>query len=515
MTRRVVSVLLTLVLLVSCFSFMVVASAAKAESGLKISGSQVVAVGKKITLSANMPIKKWKSSDKKIATVSEDGVVKGKKAGKVKITATAEDGSKKSLKITVYEDKVKSVKIDASTKTLDLNGTKSVKLKAKASPEDAAQKFTWKSSDPSVATVSSSGKVTAVSVGKAKITATAEDGSKKNKSVTIKVKDSGKKKEEPKEPEEPKDPEEPVRPTGDLVKVGIITLDPAESGYRERNVEDLKNTFTSGNGYDASFVTAPTSDKQMKAFEGFISEGVKYILLCPAETVGWDDLLKKAKDAGIGVFLYDRVIDCDSSLYTACIVNDYGEEGKHAVAWLKKQNLSEYKVVHIQGGPGSTAQIGRSAALEKQCKSDSKWTMVAQGTGGYGWDPEEARKIVQKAIDSGKEFNVIYAENDGMARGAVEALDAAGITHGVKGTVMILSFDCSKWALRKVLAGEWNYDVQCSPFQAAPIDKMIMTLEGGGSISGLNSNNEYILPQKGFDAKTITQSDVDKYGLGD
>ena len=509
MTRRVVSVLLTLVLLVSCFSFMVLASAAKAESGLKISGSQVVAVGKKITLSANMPIKKWKSSDKKIATVSEDGVVKGKKAGKVKITATAEDGSKKSLKITVYEDKVKSVKISASTKELDLNGTKSVKLRAEASPEDAAQEFTWTSSDPSVAKVNSSGKVTAVSAGKAKITATAEDGSKKNKSVTIKVEDS--KEEEPTEPEEPEDP---VRPTGGLVKVGIITLDPAESGYRERNVEDLKNTFTSGNGYDASFVTAPTSDKQMKAFKDFISKGVKYILLCPAETVGWDDLLKKAKDAGIGVFLYDRVIDCDSSLYIACVVNDYGEEGKNAVAWLKKQNLKEYKVLHIQGMRGSSAQIGRSTPLEKQCKSDSKWTMVTQGTGGSSWDPEEARKIVQKAIADGKEFNVIYAENDGLARGAVEALDAAGITHGVKGKVMIVSFDCNKWALLKVLAGEWNYDVQCSPFQAAPLDRMIMTLESGGNISGLKSKNQYILPQKGFDAKTIKQSDVDKYGLG-
>ena len=161
-----------MVLLVSCFSFVFTASATKAEGELKISGSKVVAVGKKITLSASMPITKWKSSDKKIATVSEDGVVKGKKPGKVKITAKAEDGSKKTWKITVYEDKVKSVKISASTKTLDLNGTKSVKLKAEASPDDAAQEFTWKSSDPSVAKVSSSGKVTAVSVGKAKITAT-------------------------------------------------------------------------------------------------------------------------------------------------------------------------------------------------------------------------------------------------------------------------------------------------------------------------------------------------------
>ena len=101
-----------------------------------------------------------------------------------------------------------------------------------------------------------------------------------------------------------------------------------------------------------------------------------------------------------------------------------------------------------------------------------------------------------------------------MANGAVEALDAKGITHGVNGKVVVMGFDCNKWALRLLLAGEWNYDGQCSPFQATVIDGMIKTLQAGGQIEGLNTIKQYINEEKGFDARTITREDVETYGLG-
>ena len=301
----------------------------------------------------------------------------------------------------------------------------------------------------------------------------------------------------------------------DGIKVGIINLDPAESGYREANVKDMQDTFTAEKGYDATFVTAPTADKQLEAAKGFITEGVKYILVSAAETTGWDEVLQEAKDNGIGVFLFDRMIDCDPSLYTAAVVSDMAEEGKTAVAWLESLNLPEYKILHIKGQLGSAAQLGRSGALDEKCAADEKWTIVREGTGGDSWDPEEARKVAQAAIDAKEEFNIVYAENDGMAQGVVEALDAAGITHGVNGDVVIMGFDCNKWALRKLLAGEWNYDGQCSPFQAGLIDGMIQTLEAGGTIEGLNELKQIINVEVGFDAKTITQDDIDKYGLGE
>ena len=301
----------------------------------------------------------------------------------------------------------------------------------------------------------------------------------------------------------------------DGIKVGIINLDPSESGYREANVKDLNDTFTAENGYDATFVTAPTADKQLEAAKTFITDGVKYILVSAAETTGWDEVLQEAKDAGIGVFLFDRMIECDPELYTAAVVSDMAKEGETAVAWLESLGLDEYKVLHIQGQLGSAAQIGRSGALTDKIAADDKWTMVREGTGGDSWDPEEARKIAQAAIDAGEDFNIVYAENDGMAGGVVEALDAAGITHGVDGKVIVMGFDCNKWALRKLLAGEWNYDGQCSPFQAGLIDGMIKTLEAGGEIEGLNDLKQIINVEVGFDAKTITQDDIDKYGLGE
>jgi len=98
-----------------------------------------------------------------------------------------------------------------------------------------------------------------------------------------------------------------------------------------------------------------------------------------------------------------------------------------------------------------------------------------------------------------------------MARGAVAALDEAGITHGVGGKVIVMGFDCNRWALREVLAGTWNYDGQCSPFQAAVISEMIQKIEKGEAIE----TKIVISEEKGFDAATITQADIDAYGLGE
>ena len=300
-----------------------------------------------------------------------------------------------------------------------------------------------------------------------------------------------------------------------MIRVGIINLDPAESGYRKANVRDMTDTFTAENGYNAVFTTAPTIEEQLEAANRFIEDKVKYMLISAADADGWDEVLKKAKKAGIKVFLFDRMVNVSPDLYTAAVVSDMNREGSAAVAWLENQGLLEYRILHIKGQPGSAAQLGRSGALEVKCAEEGNWTIVRQGTGGDSWDPEEARKIAQAAVDAGEEFNVIYAENDDMANAAVEVLDAKGITHGVNGDVIVMGFDCNKWALRKLLAGEWNYDGQCSPFQARLIDEMIKKLEAGGTIEGLNDLGQIINEEKGFDAQTITQKEIDTYGLGD
>ena len=227
--------------------------------------------------------------------------------------------------------------------------------------------------------------------------------------------------------------------SGDMIKVGIINNDPNESGYRTANDKDLKAMFTEENGYDASFAYSLKNDEQIAAAQKFIQDEVDYLLISAAGTSGWDSVLQDAQAAGIQVILFDRTIDADESLYVASIVSDMAKEGQTAVDWLASQNLDTYNIIHIQGVMGSAAQIGRTGALDEQVAANDNWNMVTQQTAE--WNAETAQQIVQSVIDSGKEFNVIYAENDDMAKGAVAALDKANISHGVGKDVIVMGFD--------------------------------------------------------------------------
>ena len=304
----------------------------------------------------------------------------------------------------------------------------------------------------------------------------------------------------------------PMAFADDLIPVGIINLDPAESGYREANVKDFETVFSAENGYEAKTFYSIKNDEQLSAARQFITDGVDYLLISAAETTGWESVLKDAQEAGITVFLFDRMINCDPSLYAAAVVSNMANEGDLAVGWLKGLELPEYKVVHIQGAMGSDAQIGRTGALDAQFAAGTMKKVVQQTA---TWDEAEAKKITESVINSGEAFNVIYAENDGMAKGAVAALDEAGITHGVDKDVVIMGFDCNKWALRELQKGNWNYDGQCSPFQAQVISDMIQVLEEGGEIEGLNDAKQIISVEKGFDAREITEEDILTYGLGE
>ena len=298
----------------------------------------------------------------------------------------------------------------------------------------------------------------------------------------------------------------------DGIKVGIVNNPPSESGYREANVKDFETVFSAENGYEAKTFYSIKNDEQLSAARQFITDGVDYLLISAAETTGWDTVLRDAQEQGVEVFLFDRMIDCDPELFAAAVVSNMADEGDTAVNWLLGLGLDEYKVIHIQGAMGSDAQLGRTGALDAQFEAG---TMVKVAQQTATWDEAEAKKIVEAVINAGDDFNVIYAENDGMARGAVAALDEAGITHGVNGKVVVMGFDCNKWALRELLAGNWNYDGQCSPFQASVIDGMIKTLEQGGAIEGLNEKKQIISVEKGFDAREITEEDIATYGLGE
>ena len=302
--------------------------------------------------------------------------------------------------------------------------------------------------------------------------------------------------------------EEPDEPGDELIRVGIINNPPAESGYREANVKDFERVFNEDNGYSVKTFYNINNDEQLNAARQFITEGVDYMLISAAATDGWEGVLTDAQEAGIRVFLFDRMMNVSESLFEAAVVSDMANQGDLAMEWLLDQGLEEINVVHIQGAMGSDAQIGRTAAFDREVTAGNM-TKVVQQTAT--WDEAEAKSIVEQVIASGDSFNVVYAENDGMARGAVAALQDAGISHGVDGDVIIIGVDANKWALRELLAGNWNLNVQCSPFQADVIDGMIQKLESGGTLN----QKIVISEERYFDARTITEAEIAQFGLGD
>jgi len=296
--------------------------------------------------------------------------------------------------------------------------------------------------------------------------------------------------------------------TSALIKVGIVNLPPEESGYRQANVEDMNNVFSKANGYEAKQTNTGDNSEQIAAAQGYIRDGVDYLLISAANASGWDNVLKSAKSAGVKVILFDRLIDTELSNFQAALVSDMRAEGDIAMNRVLSQKLDKYNVILIRGQLGSAAEIGRSAPVI-EARDAGKITIVADGTGGDSWSLEEARKVVEAAIAAGKDFNVIYAENDGMAQGAVQALEAAGITHGKNGKVKILGFDFNRFALRNVQAGYWDCDVQCNPRQAAEISRWIKDAAAGKPLpSGIVYQKEIYA-----DTDTITDEIIEKYGI--
>jgi len=296
-----------------------------------------------------------------------------------------------------------------------------------------------------------------------------------------------------------------------LLEIAIINNPPAESGYRKANVEDMISTFTVENGFNARFFYDLEHQQQINAAKEFIDEGIDILLISAASENGWDSVLKDAADAGVRVFLFDRMINVDQSLFEAAVISDMHNQGKMAVEVLTSLDLPEYNIIHIQGALGSAAQVGRTEPFALHVEANANWNIVKQESAT--WDEATAQQIVESVIASGIPFNVVYAENDGMAAGAVIALSNAGISHGFNEDgsvrdVVIIGVDANKWALRELLSKNWSFNIQCSPFQAQIIFDII---------KGTRPVTEKIIinPERFFDARTITQDEIEQFGLGD
>lgn len=270
----------------------------------------------------------------------------------------------------------------------------------------------------------------------------------------------------------------------DLIVVGFSQVG-AESDWRTANTESMKSTFTEENGYQLIFDDAQQKqENQITAIRNFISQEVDYIVLAPVTETGWDTVLQEAKDAGIPVIIVDRMIDVsDDSLYTAWVGSNFLQEGYNAVEWLEKylkdqgRESEEINIVTLQGTIGSSAQIGRTDGVEEKMAAHQNWTMLERQ--GAEFTQAKGQEVMESFLKSYDDIDVVIAENDNMAFGAIDAIKAAGKTCGPNGDIIIISFDAVKAAFDSMIAGDMNVSVECNPLHGPRVADLIQTIEAG------------------------------------
>lgn len=296
-------------------------------------------------------------------------------------------------------------------------------------------------------------------------------------------------------------PEAAPEVAGKLI-VGVVQTNANESDWRTANTKSFNEAFDAA-GFELKMVFGEGDhSKQISQAQQLIQEGVDYLVVLGLQSAGWEDVAKAAKESAIPFIMADRKLELSEDLYTAMVCSDFEAEGVKAVDWLKAQNVAGAKIVVLGGDTGSSAQLGRSKAIEDGAAANG-WEIVFNQN-MKGWDENLAKQAVADLIAGGTEFNVIYAENDNMARGACDAMDAAGITYGKDGDVKVIAFDANKWALEKVLAGEFNLDVECNPLHGPRIVQLINDLEAGVAVK-----KDAYVSEEMFDAATITKAIVD------
>lgn len=292
----------------------------------------------------------------------------------------------------------------------------------------------------------------------------------------------------------------------DLIVVGISQVG-AESDWRVANSESLKAAFSESRGYRLLFDDArQIQENQIMAVRKFIQQQVDYIVLMPLSETGWDSVLQEARDARIPVVLVDRMADVeDASLYAAHVGSDFYGQGKKAVAWIEgKHNdpAETVEIIHIQGTLGSTAQLGRTAALEDGMARHENWNLLTRLDGDFTQAKTyEAMGRYLDGLPEGQDIDVVYCENDNEAFGAIQALEEQGYVCGRD--VDVICFDATRNALRLCMAGKISLVMECNPLLGPMAEEIVRTLEAGQT----PKKQQYIEEQQ-FTPETLTEEIV-------
>jgi len=286
-----------------------------------------------------------------------------------------------------------------------------------------------------------------------------------------------------------------------LVTVGFAQCKADESDWRMANTRSMMDAFNKDP--DFRLLIADSNNdaaKQLADVQGFINMGVDYIVIAAVNEAGWDTVLRNAQAAGIPVILMDRTITAPENLWTTWFGGSFKNEGIRAVEWMERRfGRGEANVVHLQGQLGASAQVGRSEALMEGIQRNG-WTLLAAQTGDWGTDP--AKAVMTSWIRQfGNRINCVYAENDNMALGAIQALQEAGVRVGGRDGVAIVTFDANKWSLQMTLDGTINANVECNPLLGPGIYDIIQRLRKGETVPKRST-----VGMESFYFDTITQA---------
>jgi len=264
----------------------------------------------------------------------------------------------------------------------------------------------------------------------------------------------------------------------DLV-VGFLQTG-SEGGWRAANSASFRETAEQL-GLTLKFYDSQNDlAKQVAGFHQFNEDpDVNVIILAALETTGWDEVLKEAQDAGKVVVLEDRRIDASEDLYATYIGSDFAEEGRKSAVEMCKllEGMSGKNVWELVGNVGSSAAKDRGQGFREKmgdCGIDVTKSQTAN------WSITEGKEVTEAWLKETQDVQGIFAQNDEMGLGAIEALKEAGLTPGVD--VKILSVDATAGAFKAMLAGELNVTVECNPLLAPQVYEAALKSLNGESM---------------------------------
>jgi ABC-type sugar transport system substrate-binding protein len=271
----------------------------------------------------------------------------------------------------------------------------------------------------------------------------------------------------------------------------------AESEWRTANTDSIKSAAAEA-GIDLKFSDAQQKqENQIKAIRSFIAQKVDVIAFSPVVESGWETVLREAKAAKIPVVLTDRSVNVkDDSLYVSFMGSDFTEEGRKAGRWLvdaMKGTSGEVNIVELQGTVGSAPAIDRKKGFEEIIKADPKFKIIRSQTGDF--TRAKGKEVMEAFLKAeGKKINVLYAHNDDMAIGAIQAIEEAGLKPAKD--ITIISIDGVKGAFEAMIAGKLNVSVECSPLLGPQLMSAVKDLKAGKTLQKRIVTEEGIFPME-------------------